>query len=856
MRIHITNFFTSFLSVFVLFILVFSHNAAAQNDTIYYDAKWKTTVKDSAAYFRPPSKKIGEVYKKEDFYMSGALQMSGLSSSLDKDLWEGTVTWYNEDGGMLQQGNYKNNRLDGEYISTLAGKKIKAQFKNGKMVSGKTNNTFNNGRQYYTEMRGDTIVNTIYDKDIEGARYERYNVGKQYDVLIKYYDYDGKFMGQREPLSEGYIKGITVSYYKTPMRPMEVKYYKNGIQLGSTFYYCEDQVREEFSWDNELSKTFYSPKGEFLGKVNYVYDNNYLKPTEGTEYNFYSSYQEYKGELISSIREYAGGKLVKEQTFYENKNKKSSADYTDGAKELQISYNEKGEEIARMVYDNWNPVNGIEIIGNRRATYKDGKLVEEVNTYYNTQLVFSKKTETTETFYTKDGSILGVLTLNDDNGYLKPMDGERYFIDYDGDIQSAELYKDGYISQRTSYRKRQVGEKETVTFKKVEMYEPDGFKRTKEIRFYSNGNKQSEISFDGYSESKGVFYSEEGELLGAYDYKTKEGQLYEFFGDSDELKRMEVRENGKQIKLKRYDYGLNTKYGAINPVLVSDVDVSCCASFYARDGKLLGKVTFKDGVPWDGKLYDVDQRTRYTLKEGERNGLYEKLDYDQNVLETGNFVANKKEGVFSAFQYRGQPLLKETFKNDVLEGDATYYDYDGKLVGNMTYKAGKPFNGTMATKGFYNKKQGMTTYENGVLKQTISHDDNGKRVTKYLEGSKTESIAYYGDTDIKRLSYTANGSNLDGIVISYDKQGNEQHRATLENGKLKDGTLHITSGNVRGNPAYIVLNRKEGTLTVTFMGKDDKVLFKAEETLAFGTATVFMQSLDIYMDYLAPDRLY
>lgn len=851
-RMNTIHFFKPLLILCICFLSI---TCLAQNDTIYYNKKWKATVKDSAAFFRPPLKKEGDFYKAEDFYISGKLQMSGLSTSSEKDFWEGKVTWFNEDGSILQQGNYKNNRLEGEYLSLLGGRKLKGTFENGRMVSGATNGKIND-RQYFTQIKGDTTISIIYENDIKGVRYERYNIGDKYDAIIKYFDNKGALIGQRESLPDGNIVGVVVSYYKTPMRPMEIQYYPNGKKIGSSFYYCKDQVREEFKSEDELSKTFYNPQGGIIGKVQYEYDNNYLKPVSGTEYTFFSSYKEYKGELIKSIREYSNGKLQYEKLFYENQKIKSETNYKDGGKELQVSYDENGKEIARMTYTNWNPLNGTEIIGNRSITYKDSKLIEEVNRYYDTQIIFNRKTPNTETYYDKNGEVLGILNLEDDNGYLKPMNGTRFMIDYDGDIQSKEVYKNGFITERTNYRKRQVGENKTVIFKKIELFEANGYKRTKEVRFYSNGNKQSEISYAGYKETKGVFYNDKGDVIGAYDYEIKEGKLYEFFGDSDKLKRMEVREDGKQIKLKRYDYGLNAKYGAIHPVLIQDIDVSCCASFYARDGKLLGKVTFKGGIPWEGQLYNVDQRTRYALKEGKRNGLYEKLDYNQNVVESGNFVNDKKEGHFSIFHYDGQLLTKELFKNNFLEGVARYYDKAGELIGTMTYKTGQPFNGTRATKPSYNTKAGVETYENGELIKRVFYDDNGKRITKYIDRSKTETTAYYGDTDVKRLSYTVKGNNLDGLVISYDKEGKEQYSATLTNGKLKDGILLITGGNVRGNPAYIILNRKPDTLTVKFMGQNDKVLFTAEENLAFGTATVFMQSLDVYMDYLGPERLY
>ena len=66
----------------------------------------------------------------------------------------------------------------------------------------------------------------------------------------------------------------------------------------------------------------------------------------------------------------------------------------------------------------------------------------------------------------------------------------------------------------------------------------------------------------------------------------------------------------------------------------------------------------------------------------------------------------------------------------------------------------------------------------------------------------------------------------------------------------------LTGGNVRGNPEYMILSREPDTLTVKLMGQNNKVLFTAKENLAFGTATVFMQNLDIYMDYIGPNRLY
>lgn len=353
-----------------------------------------------------------------------------------------------------------------------------------------------------------------------------------------------------------------------------------------------------------------------------------------------------------------------------------------------------------------------------------------------------------------------------------------------------------------------------------------------------------------------MFYDDQEIVIGQYDYDNKEGTVYEFFGDSDKLKRMETLKNGEQVRLQRYDYGSDAAFGQINPVLVEDIDASCCASFYSRESELLGKIMFKDGQPWEGTYYDVKQRTSYTIKEGSRNGSYRKYDYDRSILEEGDFTNDKEEGLFTYFDYNEQLVKTENYNNGLLDGTAKYYDKDQGLIGEMTYKDGVPMNGTRVSSDSFAKNPTTESYESGMLVQRISYDDNGKRVSNYKDGKETTTTAYHGDTDKKRLTYAVKGADLDGIVIRYDLQGKEKYKSIFEAGKLKEGTVMLTGSNVRGNPEYIVLTREPDVLYVAIMGKNDKVLFSAKENLAFGTATVFMQSLDVYMDYLGPNRLY
>lgn len=232
--------------------------------------------------------------------------------------------------------------------------------------------------------------------------------------------------------------------------------------------------------------------------------------------------------------------------------------------------------------------------------------------------------------------------------------------------------------------------------------------------------------------------------MGKYDYETKTGTLYRFFADSDEIERMEILDNGKQLRLKRYTYGSESKYGNIDPILVIDADVDCCASFWDNQGKLLGKVTFKDGIPWEGTLVDIDQRTKYSLVQGKRNGIYEKFNYRGTTLEKGEYIDDARSGTFTYFDYLGNRTMEEQYRKDVLHGTSVFYDATGKIKGRMEYREGKPFDGKRF-KGVYGNRtdRGSETYRNGFIVQEVSFDDNGKRVTAYSEGTPLSTLAYH-----------------------------------------------------------------------------------------------------------------
>lgn len=118
-----------------LLLLLFSTSLLAQKDTIWFDANWNKTDKRSASYFRPAPVKKNNGYLLKDYFLSGAKQMEAVSLSKDEEKFEGLVTWYYENGNIMQTVNYKNNVVHGLRKNYHESGPLKSQYsyKDGKI---------------------------------------------------------------------------------------------------------------------------------------------------------------------------------------------------------------------------------------------------------------------------------------------------------------------------------------------------------------------------------------------------------------------------------------------------------------------------------------------------------------------------------------------------------------------------------------------------------------------------------------------------------------------------------------------------------------------------------------------------
>ncbi len=148
------------LATYILsFIFGFLSLAITAQDTIWFDANWNPATQEKAVYYRPAPAQKGTGFWVVDYYMNGAKQMEGFSTTAayDEESFDGMVTFYYESGKVFQQIHYKSGKLEGmrtvyfkngnvqntrKYTNGLPDGKYEAYFETGEL---KETGTYKNG---------------------------------------------------------------------------------------------------------------------------------------------------------------------------------------------------------------------------------------------------------------------------------------------------------------------------------------------------------------------------------------------------------------------------------------------------------------------------------------------------------------------------------------------------------------------------------------------------------------------------------------------------------------------------------------------------------------------------------------
>jgi|GEM_PF-2745891 len=701
--------------VILLILLGFFHQTQAQ-DTMYYQIQppyhtWYITTKEKADYYRPgPLRKEGDLYRVEDYYINGNLQMSGLSSCKDGCDYEGTVIFYYQDGAIEQTIQYENGEKNGPTIYYYPDGTIKTSgiYKDNKQWSG----TFNR---------------------------DKYDYGSNIDL-----------------------------------GPLEILEYENNQEIGGmTTYLNSRQIAQRASIDlknNIINWIYYYRSGEKMGEYNYSRDSN---SREGVKIDFYELDNQainiYRIQVFKKDNEVAinkkkeevenpdfiKNKILEKDTFFNGTIKYGYElrTYKKGALNgPDIFYNINQEEIAKGIYKNNKPWEGQFIEDLRDAeifSYRNGELAGKQSTYFDKDTLKriasyhhleNGKKEGAAAKFNKDGTLLTKGIYRED----LPLEGsfwENVGWGYDYKIEN---YKDGKLNGLVTVYNSQGAFLKEVEYK-------DGNPTGWETVYSKITGKKHRVLLkmvDGHSRpfEGEIFRNDElstyqaGHLLEevTYDYDTKKPTLFKKYGIRSNADKNQRRETEQMEQVSFYDgveYKLtfknNLPYSGIYRDDYEEITYknrkksgryvyfgihgthSMTANY--KEDWIQGKVTFinastkdithciyRDSLPFEGVNIVDDER--FTYKNGKKNGLATLPIIRYNDSE---------------FAIKG---VKKTmvYVDDLLDGPIIYYDENGKIIEEAMYKNDLPYDGN-----FYDfHLVGRTTFLKGKLVRDIYLNNN------------------------------------------------------------------------------------------------------------------------------------
>lgn len=181
-------------ALLIALVVGFLSSSVSAQETIWFDANWNLTVKETATYYRPAPKKKDKGFWIVDYHMNGKKQMEGFSSILEanKEKFEGQIKYYFPTGILYQEVGYLKGKIEGIR---------KIYFESGKLKE----------------------VRDYEDDKMEGRYLEYYETGEllstgDYEVNLKegvwktYYK-NGK-MKERGKYEAGEKIGIWKTFYK------------------------------------------------------------------------------------------------------------------------------------------------------------------------------------------------------------------------------------------------------------------------------------------------------------------------------------------------------------------------------------------------------------------------------------------------------------------------------------------------------------------------------------------------------------------------------------------------------------------------------------------------------------------
>jgi uncharacterized protein len=815
--------------------VMFASVALAQSDTTYYDQNWQRTTKESAAYYRPVPKAKDSGYWIQDYFISGALQMEGFSSSNTDDVFEGEMNWYYENGKPMQKANYVNGVQHGEIINydKVGNELSRGLSKLGEPFKG---SFFEEGPSYYVlrfyengvVQKFSSIANTATSKARVDIFYKEGNLSEAW-----FYNQSGGLIGKSKINSDESISdGVLVSYYFNPMLVESVLHIKDNKYIDPAVGYYTNGKLKFYQFHNENKEiekeVYFDQKGARIDSI-ILRDS---KPYKGVLHTYHprssavASFCDnpmritpYKEGLIDGI----------DKEFYENGNLKSASTYIrDALSGTRTTYDSTGRAIYTMQYQDGTPYNGTFIDwDNAIKTYKDGTLTDETQFYANGKVKFTRKASEGVTIYDESGKILSKLEYKDG----MPYSGKIVELS-EGLVSIEETYKDGQKVSEIYYSEGKILEKSVYTNNEK-----------LNTQYYPNGKVKQETKYVNDNEREVTYYDNKGSLLG----KLQINDSYELSGtkcvfDYDTIAEITEYVDNKIVRSRKF----------FNNGLLYDKNYNGNATFYDPFGKKTYTCSFREGNPYTGTEVEYDDYNK-TIKRisnylnGKLHGsqILANYNYDNEkseIYRKESFFEGGKNGLDQEFH--NENLMKEIpYKKGAKDGVAKYFNKEGKLIATGTYKDDNPWSGKFMDYNYDyevyseesyidgNRDGAFNSYEDGTLVQSNLYKANviQKSVT-YTNGEPKYTLLYRNGEP-----YEGTEKNYNGIYFYKNSELTERQEMNFETGQVK--SREIYSGNNSTHTAYYANGKvkleehiENGSIQgeATYYAPDGKILGKGE----------------------------
>lgn len=837
--------------LFVIVFLSIVTNIFGQKDTLYFDANWHVTAKDSASFYRPmPLEKVGDLYQVKDFYANGNRQMEGFWSDVENEILEGKSTWYYPTGVVMQVQHYRKGKRNGEalYYSKKGHLRAKGIYKDDAYFTGAfLDECCYNG--YIPEYKeGKKVGHLLYHNDTEQialkAVYENDST-----ISTDHFDREGKKIGNL----------IAINHY--PKTGMQATYYLNDeddvIGLEQYFFYENRKMNGAEALFNKDGKQLSKGKnredkpysGTFF-RYNHVktYVNGKL---EGEEIGYSEKMEPitkginkddspWEGQFIyqysSEIKNYKNGMLEGKQTIYFSENFQKIKSYHHIVNNEKVGesgyYDIDGQELAKGIYKGGTEWDGtfFDVYENSLSSYEHGLKH-------------------------------GMFIQYDSNGTLLTQQ------EYENDKITAEVISQGYFQNKSCSCIYKSGA--PITGQVCEELA---------IMHYKNGLiiKRENYAYD-YDKEENIFESE-------FSYNTK----------GDEVARTVVKENKKYVlTLKDGQPYTGVQYTAYNDEIITykngkkegpfnklknknrDLIISGnykndvwhgVISFYETGLEQETTCTYKNGKPKMGTV--IENHTFTSYKNGLKHGRSEEVLYDgearkvlraityekgirlnetwpQQKNDKGEIIKGvyKNNEPFNGYFFEFEPAMGalSQYVNGVITGNqyVGYNDNESLVVlDSMNYKAGKPYQGKLIE--HYDGNLHEQVYSNGKLLRTVVTDDyNRDRIKNTVTYTDDGFVINDKDSDMVLcdLSYTDEARN----------KGRLEFAPELDEfiGSLEFHNNKITAIDVRFNEGAtkIAYDLVDGQLEVTI--KTTGITLKAYPTLEHVKTFTYRNFLDL-----------